>query len=69
MRHEATDRRQIEKLDSDVAADKEMLADELTGNFASMGEAFETYAEFASANKSIDLYNAAQGSTSKISRR
>lgn len=50
----------IEKLDSDVAADKEMLADELTGNFASMGEAFETYAEFASANKSIDLYNAAQ---------
>lgn len=50
----------IAKLDDEVAADKEMLADELTGNFASMGEAFETYAEFASANKSIDLYNAAQ---------
>lgn len=50
----------IQKLDDDVAADKEMLADELTGNFASMGEAFETYAEFASANKTIDLYNAAQ---------
>lgn len=50
----------IAKLDEEVAADKEMLADELTGNFASMGEAFETYAEFASANKSIDLYNAAQ---------
>lgn len=50
----------IKKLDDDVAADKEMLADELTGNFASMGEAFETYAEFASANKTIDLYNAAQ---------
>ncbi|MDO5043039.1 MAG: AAA family ATPase [Slackia sp.] len=50
----------IAKLDEDVAADKEMLADELTGNFASMGEAFETYAEFASANKSIDLYNATQ---------
>ena len=50
----------IKKLDDDVAADKEMLADELTGNFASMGEAFETYAEFASANKTIDLYNATQ---------
>lgn len=50
----------IQKLDDDVAADKEMLADELTVNFASMGEAFETYAEFASANKTIDLYNAAQ---------
>ncbi len=50
----------IQKLDDDVAADKKMLADELTGNFASMGEAFETYAEFASANKTIDLYNAAQ---------
>ncbi|MDO4442549.1 MAG: AAA family ATPase [Slackia sp.] len=50
----------IQKLDDEVAADKEMLADELTGNFASMGEAFETYAEFASANKSIDLYNATQ---------
>lgn len=50
----------IQKLDDDVAADKEMLADELTGNFASMGEAFETYAEFASANKTIDLYNATQ---------
>ncbi|MFR3273396.1 MAG: UvrD-helicase domain-containing protein [Slackia sp.] len=42
------------------AADKEMLADELTGNFASMGEAFETYAEYATANKNIDLYNATQ---------
>ena len=50
----------IQKLDDDVAADKEMLADELTVNFASMVEAFETYAEFASANKTIDLYNAAQ---------
>ena len=50
----------FKKLDDDVAADKEMLADELTGNFASMGEAFETYAEFASANKTIDLYNATQ---------
>ncbi|MDO5043557.1 MAG: DNA helicase, partial [Slackia sp.] len=36
----------IKKLDAEVAADKEMLADELTGNFASMGEAFETYAEY-----------------------
>lgn len=50
----------IKKLDAEVAADKEMLADELTGNFASMGEAFETYAEYATANKNIDLYNATQ---------
>lgn len=50
----------IKKLDAEVAADKEMLADELTGNFASMGEAFETYAEYATANKNIDLHNAAQ---------
>ncbi|MDO4590012.1 MAG: AAA family ATPase [Slackia sp.] len=50
----------IRKLDAEVAADKEMFADELTGNFASMGESFETYAEFAAANKLIDLHNATQ---------
>lgn len=50
----------IKKLDAEVAADKEMLADELTATSPAWRGLRRAYAEYATANKNIDLYNATQ---------
>lgn len=49
--------------------DKKNMADELASNFASEGEAQETYIEYANMNSVIDGYNALQASNAdKLSR-
>lgn len=61
--------RQIAKTRREAEADKKNMADELASNFASEGEAQETYVEYANMNSVIDAYNQMQASSvDKLSR-
>lgn len=47
----------LRTLAADAAADKESMAGELSANFATIDDASEMWAEFASINRLIDSYN------------
>ena len=55
----------LERLGREAAQDKKDMSEELAVNFASEGEAQETYVEFSSANRVIDGYNIAQGAAAE----
>lgn len=50
----------IQKTAEEAAADKETMAEELTANFSSDGEAQETYIDYAVINNVIQAYNLLQ---------
>ena len=55
----------LERLGAEAALDKRIMSEELAVNFASDGEALETYVEFSGANRVIDAYNIAQGAAAE----
>lgn len=54
---EAPLRERLEQNREQAAEDKKRMADEIAANFASWGEAQETWIEYASANSVVDAYN------------
>lgn len=52
--------RAIQKTAEEAAADKESMAEEVTANFSSYGEAQETYIDYAVINNVIQAYNLLQ---------
>lgn len=60
---------QMAKTRADAEEDKKNMADEVASNFASEGEAQETYIEYANVNSVVDAYNQLQSSNvDKLSR-